>query len=434
MGIFSGDNYAGAYASELGNVTLESLMEDNSIDVDFISEDLEEYSLCAIQDINENYGNFMKALALNELNAMETTGNEFVYTEGVLSDMVTSIKNFLKKIWEKIQSLFKRAIMMFDSFSKTDKAFVNKYRKQLTTAMGKNLNDFVFKGYVYTIDSSKLQKAIDGCTAESFLQKSMAGGSFFDTDTLNKMNENYSDYVEQQRGKLIEILGGKASSLNADEFRKELKAVFRNGEEEKDELDKIEVNDMMTELTGSSDAKKEINNMFKSGKKAIDADIKYVDRLSKSTSKEFPLKGDQTNYRDPHDKTKAAQMKKDINKVENSQAYKDIRDGLGQKAAESLHSMNGNTEYKSSYGKTSANEYTGRVSKSIAYASKVCRDSKAVMITIQTEAIAALKERSRQYKACLTKIVYYKPKEEGAYTESGNFVSGSNFLSGIELK
>jgi hypothetical protein len=62
------------------------------------------------------------------------------------------------------------------------------------------------------------------------------------------------------------------------------------------------------------------------------------------------------------------------------------------------------------------------------------RDRKAIMIQVDSAVIAALKERSRQYKACLTKIVYYKPKEEGAYTESGNFVSGSNFLSGIELK
>ena len=375
MGIFSGDNVA-IYSGSIDNTTFEGLMEDASIDVDGMSDDIQECAYNAIMDINENYSNFMGALALNELNSIETTGQEFVYTEGVLGDFASKIKAFLLKIWEKIKSLFKHALMIFNSYSKTDKEFVNKYKQELSKAATKDLSDFVFKGYSYSnLTEGKVSAAITVIDNAKDVGEAAAGSDA--TVDYKKLNDNFSDDMEKLRGLVVGAISKDPGSLTADEFNKELYSALRGDMDEKEELDDIDVHKLMNELTSSADDKKVANRAFRDSKKVIDKAIKDAEKNERTYTKEnVPVKGNDEDKKE---------------KVNNTV-------------------------------------------KSYSYGLKWMRESKSLLISLDAAVLNTIKERSRQNKACLIKIVHYKPKNEGAYVESGNFVSGSNFLSGIELK
>ena len=375
MGIFSGDNVA-IYSGSIDNTTFEGLMEDASIDVDGMSDDIQECAYNAIMDINENYSNFMGALALNELNSIETTGQEFVYTEGVLGDFASKIKAFLLKIWEKIKSLFKHALMIFNSYSKTDKEFVNKYKQELSKAATKDLSDFVFKGYSYNnLTEGKVSAAITVIDNAKDVGEAAAGSDA--TVDYKKLNDNFSDDMEKLRGLVVGAISKDPGSLTADEFNKELYSALRGDMDEKEELDDIDVHKLMNELTSSADDKKVANRAFRDSKKVIDKAIKDAEKNERTYTKEnVPVKGNDEDKKE---------------KVNNTV-------------------------------------------KSYSYGLKWMRESKSLLISLDAAVLNTIKERSRQNKACLIKIVHYKPKNEGAYVESGNFVSGSNFLSGIELK
>ena len=190
------------------------------------------------------------------------------------------IKKFLKKIWEKIKGLFKRFTLMIDKYNMEDKAFVKKYRKELFN--GKNLSDFKFKGYKYTIDDGKIGKALDLCTGDRMAQKySYSAGKGREDFADNKKDDSYSDDFEKERGNILAEMGGKAGSYTQEEFTKELRELLRNGDSEKEELDKIEVGTITGELMTSRDTKKTLDTMFKTSKKAIDQEEKEIERKQK---------------------------------------------------------------------------------------------------------------------------------------------------------
>ena len=109
MGFFSSTR-AVEESAFTGNTTLEALMEDSSV-YPSRQVNLIEASMEMLIDIEENHNTFFKYIGANELSAVEETGEEFVYTEGVLDSIIETIKSFLNKIWEKIKALFKRFMM-----------------------------------------------------------------------------------------------------------------------------------------------------------------------------------------------------------------------------------------------------------------------------------------------------------------------------------
>ena len=90
MGIYSGSNIFGSgyrYPD-----TLDSIMQDDNVEPS-IYNDIEESGMLAIQDINENYNMIMQRIGINELAALEETGEEMIYTENVISSIWNTIKN-----------------------------------------------------------------------------------------------------------------------------------------------------------------------------------------------------------------------------------------------------------------------------------------------------------------------------------------------------
>ena len=431
---------------------------------DFISEGME-----IILGMTENYNMVMEHVGRSELLALEQTGEQLVYTEGVIGSIFSTIKKFLTKVWEKIKSLFKRFIMMIDSYTKNDKAFINKYRQQIYRH--KSLSDFTFKGYVYTIDTGKIKDMMDELRGESKKAKDDAinnpsnqgqnTAEYLQKEKIDKMD----DIIEGIRGKVLaKYPKGKDSKYTSEEFRKELKELLRNGESEKQDLDgsnssEIDVDGMVTELQNYRETKKAV---------VIIDEIPSINKtLTMLDPKTFPMATPPAPCRTDETETdyttgeKIITFKHTVSRIEiesgrlreflkNNYGKPDDTDmkNLGQlvnKSDEGSHNiLCGNANYTLVSGTKIVATFTGkevhqRQGKLIHYAFKVINQSKACLVDVDTAVLQALKERSRQYKACLVKIVYHNPKNEEAYNESYSYHNQfqQNFtspLSNIEFK
>ena len=394
MGVYSGDNMF--INNTILTDTLDSVYEDVNVEPLGNSNNLVEVGFEAIQTVHENYQTIMKRIGISELNALETTGEEMIYTEGVLSSIYNAVKNFFMKVWEKIKSLFKRFMMIIDSYTKNDKDFLNKYRKDILAA--KSLSDFTFKGYKFTLDSVNTITGLQSCktsgVARYGAQAKNAGeindsglrSDTTDSKTMDKTIENIDDNFEKERAEILKKMGVSGSgSYTLEEFKKELREAYRNKESEKQELDNkdINVHTIISELAGSKDTKKKVDDAFKENKKIIEQEIKDLDRLQRDWVKDQP--------------------------IENKTGTP------AQKADKALKNENAGKNY-TKYLK-------------LAHLYKDC------MIAINAVFLEALKDRSRQNKAIAIKIVAYKPKKEEYYNESynGSYI-GESFLSNIELK
>lgn len=383
MGIFSNEAHYGYQGQKpFSEDTLESIMLDSNVEP-YEGEDLMEGALDCCITMQENYNMFMTQIALSESSYFERTGELMVYNEGMLGDMVNGIKNFLKKIWEKIKALFKRFMMVIDSYTKSDKEFVQKYKKEIYS--GKSLDDFTFKGYKFSKEAfNKTSAAIEACEHKSLLSKELAGSTAMsEKDLKTNFEDKYDDLADNFRGKIIGLLGGKSGSFTTSEFSKELHAIYRSGEESKEALDDKDITAMggitgiAGELMSSKDTKKTMNDTFKAAKKSIDAATKEVENRQKEFFKNQPL----------DDKDSKASVK--VVNAYNQEGNK-VEDNVT----------------------ISGKEASNRAAKTLNLNLRAIRDTKTCLLTIEGACLNALKERSRQNKAIIIKYVSHKPKSE----------------------
>jgi len=368
------------------------------------------------------------------------------------------VKNFLKKIWEKIKSLFKRFMMIIDSYTKNDKDFLNKYRKELGRVT--NLTDFEFKGYKWNDTAFNNTKTVIENDLQSTSKDWRAAAGAADSETdYDKDNENADDAADKYRGTIIQKLGGQNGTYNSSEFSKELKELYRSGDSEKQTLDAKDiggVHKIITELSTSKDIKKGVADAFKASKKSIENDEKYVDRELNThlktgltddqnpvTSGSYLGKQHASNTYADFTALKAAankdsRLKREVEKIDDyweknatgtpaKIGSDDETTWKNKKAAEIKERIPDDTMTKSGAAE--------RATKSYGRSLREIRLLKDILIQVDTAYLAAWKDRSRQNKAIAIKMVYHKPKNEEAYNESytGSY-TGDNFLANIQLK
>ena len=126
MGTFS--NFLGVHESYIDDPNLlpyegvDSLMEDTSIEQSF--EDNFAVAACRICYENTvNMNSILQACAIQEFAFYEETGEEYLYEASNGESFFDKIKQFFVKLWEKIQQIFQKAIMMFNTKDRDDKDF-----------------------------------------------------------------------------------------------------------------------------------------------------------------------------------------------------------------------------------------------------------------------------------------------------------------------
>lgn len=235
-----------------------------------------------------NYNKIMKAVALDELYVLESTGSEMVYESGRISGFLNKVKEFFKKLWEKVKGIFAKFIAMINSYAQSDKDFVKKYKPILTKIDPKN---FSYKGFVFTVDKGGVKKpdgsnlggvklpteiqAMKNDDSDDGLKKYIAK---FEDDALDNVLDNF-------RGTVI----GSNDSIDSSDFADELFEVFRNNEKTPEVIDDITRSDIIKALSvieNTSDSKKKAEKSLKDFKKEIDTLIKQYDNAEKTALKQ----------------------------------------------------------------------------------------------------------------------------------------------------
>lgn len=314
------------YESVLPDVDAESLMMDESVEP--CHEDnflVAGARICA--ESTENMNRIMQACAIQEFCYFEENGTEMVYTEAAVTGFIEKAKAFFMNLWKKIQGIFKKAIMMFSSKSKTDKEFLNKYKKEITAAQNSSFGDTEVDIYDYvfyknpgaftkfkgTTDSGfaavGVGNDIAACVkfvADNSSAKDLkshidavatAGGDDDDTkkkvDTLDEdlkivaESDWKEDFKDAVRGMLVsEINTSAPDDISASEFSKEI-AEACQGDSSKDSVSlSTALRKAVKFLEDSKDITKGLEDWLKAWKKDIDNEVRSLNNIAKELSRE----------------------------------------------------------------------------------------------------------------------------------------------------
>lgn len=412
--------------------TMESFTGINNVP-DFTTENLMESSIApadenlfiagckAVAENERNYNRIMEAYTIQELNYLSENGEELV-TEGAFSSFFESVKAFFKKVWEKIQSIVKSALMYFNKMAMSDKEFYNKYKNDISNAQAKNLSDIDVSIYKYVFYKGEdlttgIQKVTDNnisvggisvssakdvdktvedlrgvlATAKGSEKYSSKKGSSYSFNYVTNDNEEgiadaekaFDDYIREHysQDKLDDAVEtfrgtvlGKQGKFTASEFATELKEKFQGGDSAKDTVSLSEALNLVKDggyLSNSAKIKKELDRTLKESNKGIQDVIKFVEDCKKKCD--------------------------DLVKTEDST--------VGKKTAGRAHTI---------------------FSKKIY----VLKEAKNVNTQYVSIATACMKDASRQAKAIMVKAINAKsPKNESSFiqTESGSILDGIRF-------
>lgn len=348
----------GIYSIHESNESLLSNMEPYEI----YTENFYEAGLQIAYETAVNQHNLMKAIGIQELAAIEETGEEIVYEAVNVKGIIDKMKAAIMKLWNKIKSLVAKFAAKFQSFGGDDKKFINRYKKQILMGSAKGLE---VKGYNFTTDALTVSDAVaKGLNTEAAkAAKAVMGGA---TDT--KVNKD--DFEDKMRGAIL----GKGS-LDASEFSKELKAVYRSGEDSPQTLENINKGELVAFLSSGTDKSiKAIKADLTTQEKEYNNAIKKLNDLEKKLLKEKPADGDK---------------------------YAKASEGLAN----------------------------------ISDANQVFTTGMSLIQLVHSARMKAFNDKRHQCKSICSKIIGRKePKNESyGYEDYNNFDEGASFISGVEL-
>lgn len=272
MGFFT--NRTGTHGGSVGNL-LEGV---EAIEPKY--ENFDESALATIVEAEENYNNIMQAIGVDEFAYFEENGVEMVYTEATAGGFFSKVKAFFTNLYQKIKGLFNKFIALIDSYAKSDKDFVNKYRKHLLTV---NTKGFEYKGFEFTKLSPNVGSAMDKAYGVTGL-----GNIGSDTDGALKAVEDRGEVCEKMRGAALSAIGGQGGNYEAGEFSKELFMLFRNNEDSKVSIEGTEVSKQLSIILNYGEAKKAAEKSFKDLEKEINNVLKDLDKAEKELVKKVP--------------------------------------------------------------------------------------------------------------------------------------------------
>lgn len=264
---------------------------DELIDNDDIEEVYEESVIATamrvVSETSSNWNSIMKACAIDELHYLEENGTEMIYEGSRIKSFFNAAIEFFKNIWTKIQGIFKRFIMSFDASIKSDKEFLNKYKKELNVASHKDFGDkevSVYNYIFYTgsnkgLLASDILKTADLQDSDAYL-KNM---TLDEIKTKNKESteEAQKETVDKYRGSIL-----KADKVEAGDFNKLLKEHYQGSDSKDDQPLGTFFSTCKSFLADSAGMKTAIEKDLNAYKTSINTIIKKLTNLEKSLKKE----------------------------------------------------------------------------------------------------------------------------------------------------
>ena len=191
----------------------------------------------------------------------EGAGNEEMYSmlEGAISDAWDKLKEWVKKIWEKIKGIFKSFIARLEDFmGKNGYAYYEKYRKILFD--GTPIKDL--KAKYSKVDDTALSDLLTGLDMSKVLP-----------DALNERTVIVND--DKDQSELVDEYLGKMLDESTD--RKSFKKDFHDKCFESEINEDLETGNIPTYVKYISD-KKSIIEKFEKQRNAIDKGMQQISR------------------------------------------------------------------------------------------------------------------------------------------------------------
>lgn len=407
MGIYTSAGFSGSTVDIYSPAEEELCCE--GYDINFY-----EASMVAVAESEAIYNNSMKEVGIAELRYFEENGQEVIYEAVDVKAIFNKIKMFFKKLLDKVKAIFHTFIAKLSSFVQSDKDFVKKYEKEFSRKWNDVKDDFEFKGYKFTITNDTTYGSTDnkdydfdtgiGSATSSYKsviesprdlinQKNAAKKADVDSlnDKIKKIRDNRDEICEEIRADVFRLTKENLSTytesigstrMDAKDFSEDLFKLFRNNESSKENIEKKDIDGgvatITSELRTAEKTKKVAEKTSKYTSKYIENGIKALDKMESALLKEIPNKDkndDITNY----------------------------------------------TSACISY----CSEYSSLLKSHKEYAVQACG-----------ACLQALKDRSRQYKAIMVKVISGSKKmqrESYDYTNESYDGSGS-FLDSVVLK
>ena len=303
-----------------------------------------ELGIIAAAESAANQNAFMKAIALNELAAMEQYGNTDVLYESVsIKGIFEKIKAFFKKIIEKVHKIFHTFVAKMSSWFGNNTNFAKKYEKEIVKNWSQISNDFEFKGYHFTGIPGSKEAGIDFKDAEKTSSNNrktcmddVLNGTETLADYLNGIVSTCKEELAKDRDRLDEIKEEYRSAwviniaakcrinentpdkLDANEYTEELFKLFRNGQDSKEDFNKSKILDsyggsisgMMTFIKDFDKIKHSLESSEKSFTDSVDKLISNVDKAANDI-----LKQNRDEQKTVNDNTKSPAEKQSAKKA-----------------------------------------------------------------------------------------------------------------------
>lgn len=379
----------------------------------------EELSLAMVAESEQNYNIIMKAIGINEVNHFAQNGEEIVYEAGGASNILTKVKEFFKKIIEKIRQILHAFITKMASVASNDASFVQRYQKEFSEKWSKVKSDYEFNGYKFTIKtdgasavratikggvtdtvktccSNDTAAAIGAVTGYSGANlATILSGSHGDTKkALDDIRDNKEDIQDKLRGSVATTVANafgatiNGNSFTASEFSKELFEAFRNGESAKHGIE-IKKEFSVADIVG---------------------DVKNTDKFKKAAEK--------------YSKAITDGIKdyiKDLDKLERE-----------------LTKIQTGDDMKKANDKTAASNTISEILGIVSEANNLAKDYSSYHVQANGIVLQALSDKNRQAKAIMVKVIGSSKKvsNESAYYGDGEGVTESavNYFNKVVLK
>lgn len=240
-----------------------------------------------------NYNAIMKAVGISELKYYQETGRDlFVHEASAFEGFIAKMKAFFKAVIEKIKSIFKKFIAIFDQYRLSDKEFIKKYGNEL---IRKDLKDFEFKGYKFG-DFKDVQAKIEAAGRNLKIgldtlntNYKVDDNSDFHSIAANKMFAD-SDKVNEEKEKARnEILTGSYdnNTMTESEFKDKLTDMLYGNDGDKDTLDDISIRTQLNIIENTQNDIKAVEKTQKNLEKEFNNLLKVLEKIPSEIRKKY---------------------------------------------------------------------------------------------------------------------------------------------------
>lgn len=296
MGVFANSALRESYGyapDVLRNVSVRKFDEDATIMESCMQAMLE--SECEWRDI-------ISEMAAREYSVLESTGREMVWEAADIRGFFNKVKEWFKKLWEKIAGLFSKFIGALASKVSSDSAFASKYKddynKYITYAKDINMKWYEFKNVEQDPYLSFSAVAVDAgndyySKFESYLIAGFKASSN-KIQVVDKLKEQIKYFKDKEkdtrdsyRGAIVKKIDSTFSngSVSSSNFVTEVKKAFRGEEHSTFKPATDAPNNIMDAIKTTNNEKTIAKANYDKLKANINSVIALIDKADKATVK-----------------------------------------------------------------------------------------------------------------------------------------------------